>query len=409
MDRLQQHLRVTFHFPVHFTTGVFAVGNPVLRSIVTRTDDPSPADVLAVVDAGVAGAHPALVGDIARYAARHGEVMRLAGPVLVVPGGEQAKNDRQHLETIYHAIHEASLCRHSYVLAVGGGAVLDVAGYAAATAHRGIRQVRVPTTVLSQDDSAMGVKNGVNGFGTKNYFGTFAPPFAVINDASFLSTLDTRDWLGGLSEAVKAALIKDAAFFADLEQRAAALVARNDAVMAEVVQRSATLHLHHIANGGDPFEMGSSRPLDFGHWAAHRLEDLTGHQLRHGEAVAVGVALDSTYSCLAGFLAEDDWRRIIDLLLALRLKVYVPELSGHLDEPDHPRGVLRGLREFREHLGGRLTVILLEAIGEGVDVHDIRPEVMIRSIDVLRQIDAAGSSRLIPEGALTAALARGSS
>ena len=409
MDLLQQHLRVTFHFPVHFTTGVFAVDNPVLRSVLTRTDDPAPVDLLVVVDAGVAAAHPALVADISRYTSRHAEVMRLAGPVLVVPGGEQAKNDRRHLDALYDAIHAAKLCRHSYVVVVGGGAVLDVAGYAAATAHRGIRQIRIPTTVLSQDDSAMGVKNGVNGFGTKNYFGTFAPPFAVINDASFLDTLEDRDWLGGLSEAVKAALIKDAAFFAELEQHAAALVARDSGVMQEVVRRSASLHLHHIANGGDPFEMGSSRPLDFGHWAAHRLEFLTGHHLRHGEAVGIGVALDSTYSCLAGFLAEADWRRIIDLLLALRLKVYVPELSAHLTERGHPRSVLQGLAEFREHLGGRLTVILLEAIGQGVDVHDIRPEVMIQGIEVLRQIEAAGSSRPITEGALTAALARGSS
>jgi 3-dehydroquinate synthase len=248
----------------------------------------------------------------------------------------------------------------------------------------------------------MGVKNGINGFGKKNYFGTFAPPFAVINDAAFLTTLGDRDWLGGVSEAVKAALIRDGAFFADLERMAPDIVARREGVMEQVVRRSAILHLSHIASGGDPFETGSSRPLDFGHWAAHRLEQLTGHALRHGEAVAVGIALDSTYSCLAGLLDEADWRRIINLLLALRLRVYVPELSNGLDDPNHPGSLLRGLEEFREHLGGRLTVILLDAIGRGIDVHDIHLDVMTRSIELLRQIDAAGVPGPVWAGAVAA-------
>ena len=395
MDVVDQHLRLTFRFPVHFTTGVFEAGNVVLRTVMTATDDPAPADMVVVVDSGVAASHPALVGDVERYAGQHGDVLRLAAPVLVLPGGEQCKNEPAHLDAVYDLIHTARLCRHSYVIAVGGGAILDVVGYAAATAHRGVRQIRVPTTVLAQDDSAMGVKNGVNGFGTKNYFGTFAPPYAVINDAAFLATLEDRDWLGGVSEAVKAALIKDAAFFDDLERDAAALVARDPTVMNAVVRRSALLHLDHIANGGDPFEFGSSRPLDFGHWAAHRLERLTNYRLRHGEAVAIGVALDSTYSYLTGLLAEADWRRILALLQALALPLYAPELSDHLDEPDHSLSVLRGLSEFREHLGGRLTVILLAGIGKRVDAQEIDFEVMIRSIEMLRRLPSGPSGRRI--------------
>jgi 3-dehydroquinate synthase len=250
--------------------------------------------------------------------------------------------------------------------------------------------------VLAQDDSAMGVKNGINGFATKNYFGTFAPPFAVINDSAFLATLEDRDWLGGLSEAVKAALIKDAPFFEELERSAPALVARDAAVMNDVVRRSAILHLDHIANGGDPFEFGSSRPLDFGHWSAHKLERLTSHRLRHGEAVAIGVALDSTYSWLTGLLTEPDWRRIVGLLQALQLPVFVPELADHLDHPDHERSVLGGLAEFREHLGGRLTVILLAGIGKRVDAQHIDLESMIRSIEMLRRLHAGQSDRRTP-------------
>lgn len=409
MDVLQQHVHVTFGFPVCFTTGVFDSDNRLLRDVVSTPDDPPPADMVVVVDDGVAEAHRSLVSQIERYCERHADAIRLAGPVLVVTGGEAIKNDSLGLDAIHGLIHDATLCRHSYVVAVGGGAVLDVAGYAAATAHRGIRLIRVPTTVLSQGDSAVGVKNGVNAFGKKNYFGTFAPPHAVINDFAFLTTLDTRDWLGGLSEAVKVALIKDAAFVDALEAQAPQLVARDAAAMQQVVRRSAALHAAHISNGGDPFELGASRPLDFGHWAAHRLEQLTSHELRHGEAVAIGLALDCTYSCLTGYLGETDWRRILDLLLALQLPVYAPELSAHLETPDHPQSVLRGLAEFREHLGGRLTVMLLRGVGQAFDAHEIDTGGMIRSIEILQQIDAARSTRVVGAGLQALASARGSS
>jgi 3-dehydroquinate synthase len=349
----------------------------------------------------------ALLQQIDRYIDAHRDALRLVAPPLVLPGGEQVKNDPQHLDAVHALIRDAALCRHSYVIAIGGGALLDLAGYAAATAHRGIRLIRVPTTVLSQDDSAIGVKNGVNAYGKKNYFGTFAPPFAVLNDFDFLDTLEDRDWRSGVSEAVKAALIRDAAFFAQLESDAPTIVARDRETMRRLIRRSAELHLAHISQGGDPFELGSSRPLDFGHWAAHKLEQLTGHRLRHGEAVGIGIALDTTYARLSGYLPAHDWQRVIDLLLALQLPVAVPELSAHADAPDHPSSVLRGLEEFREHLGGRLTIMLLRGIGTAFDVHEIRTEVMIRSIGALTRIEAARASNAAGDEVLLAAPARG--
>jgi 3-dehydroquinate synthase len=387
MGTIEQAIRVTFQFPVHFTTGVFASANPILRTLVAGASDRLPSDTLVVVDEGVARAHPRLLDDIERYCREHATTIRLANPVVVLPGGEQVKNDPSYVDQLHRAIHGAALCRQSYVLAVGGGALLDLAGYAASTAHRGLRIIRVPTTVLAQDDSAVGVKNGVNAFGTKNYFGTFAPPFAVINDFSFLATLTDRDWLSGVSEAVKAALIKDPAFFAELERAVERLVARDATAMEQVIRRSAALHLAHIANAGDPFELGSSRPLDFGHWAAHKLELLTGHRLRHGEAVAIGLALDCTYARLSDWLPEADWRRIIAVIQGLQLAVHVPELDDHSGEPAHPRSVLRGLEEFREHLGGRLTLLMLRGIGLPFEVHEVDARVMIRSIDVLRGLE----------------------
>jgi 3-dehydroquinate synthase len=392
MDVIQQEFLVPVRFPVYFTTGVFSPANPLLRDVLAAAaEDSTPARIAVVVDRGVERAHPTLVQAVQAYCAQHNSRIELAAPVLVVPGGEAIKNERHHLDRILEAINAAALCRHSYLIAVGGGAVLDAAGFAAATAHRGIRLIRVPTTVLSQDDSAMGVKNGVNAFGKKNYLGTFAPPFAVINDAGFLSTLSDRDWRGGVTEAVKAALIRDRAFFELLEQRAARLLDRDLAAMTEVIRRSAELHLQHISTGGDPFEQGSSRPLDFGHWAAHKLEQTTHHRLGHGEAVGIGIALDTTYSHLAGFLAEAEWRRVINLLVSLGVQIYTPALDDHLDTPENRSCILGGLAEFQEHLGGRLTIMLLKGIGDPFDVHDIRADLVVRSIAVLKTLDAERS------------------
>jgi 3-dehydroquinate synthase len=383
MDVIHQEFQVGFRYPVYFTRDLFVCSNPLLRSIVPASTPGKPARMLFVVDDGVADAHAGLLDAIGDYCVAHATAVELAAPVLVIPGGEQLKNDAAALQRVVHAIHDAALCRHSYVAAIGGGAMLDVVGYAAATVHRGVRLIRIPTTVLAQDDSGVGVKNGINLFGQKNYLGTFAPPFAVVNDFSFLATLSDRDWRSGLSEAVKVALIKDPTLFEILEQQAERLTSRDMASMELVIRRSAALHLTHIAAGGDPFELGSSRPLDFGHWAAHKLEGLTHHRLRHGEAVAIGIALDTTYSYLAGFLAEAEWRRIVTLIQALKLPLYVPLLSRRLDAEDEPTSVLAGLNEFREHLGGQLTIMLLRRIGEPFDAHEIRRELVAQSIDIL--------------------------
>ena len=248
-------------------------------------------------------------------------------------------------------------------------------GFSAAIAHRGIRHIRIPTTVLAQNDAAIGVKNGINVYGKKNYMGSFTPPYAVINDISFLKTLSDRDWRCGISEAIKVGLIKDPEFYHWIESHIDSFNSREMAPMEELIYRCAALHLEHIA-GKDPFEFGSSRPLDFGHWAAHKLEHLTQFKTRHGEAVAIGIALDSTYSWLKGMLAEDELKRIIHLIKALGFELYVPELSGEI--------LLKGLEEFREHLGGELTIMLLEGIGKGVEVHEMDGELILQSVEKLK-------------------------
>src|SRR6185437_8907762 len=219
-------------------------------------------------------------------------------------------------------------------------------------------------------------------FGKKNFLGCFTPPYAVINDFQFLTTLEDRDWRAGMAEAVKVALIQDAAFFEFMEEEAAALAAREMRPMKTLIERCAEMHLLHIQTKGDPFELGSSRPLDFGHWAAHKLEQLTNHALRHGEAVAIGIALDTTYSYLSGMLEERDWRRTIDLLHTLGFDLAVTQEGLTLGR-ENSRSLLSGLNEFREHLGGPLTIMLLKRVGVGIEVHEISDDLMMESIALL--------------------------
>lgn len=376
MHAIEQRFTVSYHYPVVFTRSVFRTGNSVLRDVISRTGR-SRNKVLVALDSEVLRATPTLLESIGRYAETHADVIDFVAPPFVVRGGEVCKREPLEVERIHALIERYGLCRHSYILAIGGGAVLDAVGYAAAAAHRGVRLIRLPSTVLAQNDAGIGVKNGVNAFGKKNFLGTFAPPFAVINDFDFLSTLEPRDSRAGIAEAVKVALIRDRAFFDELYGHRQALAAFEGPTMERMIVRCAELHLQHIARYGDPFESGSSRPLDFGHWNAHKLEELTHGELRHGEAVAIGIALDSLYSWEQGFLADLDLHRILTLLDTVGFELYHPALSW-LD-------VEKSLEDFREHLGGQLSIPLLAGIGAKVEANSIDPVLVKRCIGELAQ------------------------
>jgi 3-dehydroquinate synthase len=244
---------------------------------------------------------------------------------------------------------------------------------------------------LAQADSGIGVKNCVNLFQQKNWAGTFAVPWAVINDAGMLATLSDRDFRCGFAEAVKVAALKDARFFEQLERSASAIRNRDATPAAHAIRLSARLHLDHITRGGDPFEMDEARPLDFGHWSAHRLEVLSRFRLRHGEAVAIGVAIDTVYSALVHGLPERSMSRILDCLV--RLGFHLPD-----SQLADPAAILEGLEEFRRHLGGRLTLTLLREIGQPVDVHEVDQEQMVRAVRLVAEKSWAGDPRSTPPG-----------
>ena len=378
-----QSFAVRYEYPVFFTENLFARDNTIFRDTLLRREPKRRHRVVVFIDANVAASFPSLAHDIAGYADHHAESMRLLALPETVPGGESVKNDPALLTKLQRRLVDLGVDRHAFVVGIGGGAFLDLIGYVASSTHRGIRHVRVPTTVLAQNDSGVGVKNGVNAFGVKNLIGSFAPPFAVINDAAFLRTLHPRDKIPGVAEAVKVALIRDRAFFEWLEAQADALRACEAAAMRHMIRRCAELHMRQIAHGGDPFETGSARPLDYGHWAAHRLEALTAHELRHGEAVAIGLALDTRYSVQTGLLRIGEDARVHALLKRLGFHLWHPALEWR--DADGRWQLLRGLEEFREHLGGDLTITLLRDIGVGEEVHQMDRDEILRALAWLRQ------------------------
>ncbi len=386
---LAVNFSVPFRYAVHFTERVFDPDNAVLVEALRRLETARRHRVLVIIDDGVARAHPGSMAAVRAYADAHAASIELLGEPLIVPGGEQAKNDPAIVSSLQRQMAALGVDRQSFCLVIGGGAVQDMAGFAAATCHRGVRVVRVPTTVLGQNDSGVGVKNGVNAFGMKNFVGSFAVPFAVINDFEFLATLSRRDRVAGMAEAVKVALIRDARFFEWLCEHASELARLEPSATAVMIRECARLHVEHIAGGGDPFELGSARPLDYGHWAAHKLESLTAHRLRHGEAVGIGLALDTRYSVEVGLLDAGTGERITRLLIDLGFRLYDPALE--LRDKSGQLRVLEGLREFREHLGGELTVSLLAAPGRGVNVNEMDFSRVVRCIDWLaeRYRDAA--------------------
>jgi len=387
MKRIDQKLAVSFEFPVIFTNHVFDPSNASLADAIDRLREGAVHRVIVFVDGNVTRDRPELIGAITGYFQAHAQRLALVMPPQVLPGGEALKNDFSVVEKLASLMLAARLSRHACVVVVGGGAVLDAVGLAASLVHRGLRLVRVPTTVLSQNDGGVGVKNGINFAGQKNAIGVFSPPFAVINDFEFLTTLDDRQWHEGIAEAFKVSIIREKPFFDFLVQNAEKLHRRDPAAMQHLVFRCAELHLDHIRTGGDPFEFGHARPLDFGHWSAHKLETMSGFKISHGEAVAVGVLLDSLYAVSKGWLKHAEFDQIHSAFKQSGLRIWLDELE-RTDDAGHLK-VFDGIAEFQEHLGGKLCITFPLAIGNRHEVHEIDLPAMTDAIRNLKSRSVA--------------------
>ena len=352
-DISNQQFSVPFEFPILFTDHVFSPDNAALHSVFDRLKEATAPRAILFIDAGAESATPGLAATAGSWCrAWH---INLAAPPRILPGGEQIKNDWPAIHSLILEMLTLRLDRHAFVIIAGGGALLDAVGFAASLVHRGLRVIRIPTTSLAQCDGGIGVKTGLNLAGAKNAVGTFAPPFGVINDFQFLPTLPAREWRGGVAEAFKVALIRDRPFFGFLCENAPAFSERKPGPMRHLIQQCAQLHIEHIRTAGDPFEMGRARPLDFGHWSAHKLELLSNFAVSHGDAVATGIALDSAYAAAQGWLRDEDFQRLHRALAQSGFPLWYPELENP--------ALLDGLRDFQEHLGGDLSITFPDTIG----------------------------------------------
>jgi 3-dehydroquinate synthase len=383
-----QRIGVQWEFPVIFTHALFDSANPVLVNTMHRHAEHRRHRAMVFIDSHVAKALPKLPEQVSAYFAAHPQRLELVGAPVVVPGGEVIKNDIKYIDQFIRQMLEAHLDRHAFVIIVGGGAVMDCVGLASALVHRGLRQIRVPTTVLGQNDAGVGVKNGVNFLGGKNSIGTFAPPFAVLNDFDFLLSLPDRDWLCGVAEAFKVSIIRDRAFFAELLTDAEKYPARDFAAMQRLVIRCAEIHLEHIRTNGDPFEYGRARPLDFGHWSAHKLELMSDFAISHGEAVASGVLLDSIYAAKKSWITAEELNKIHDGFRRSGFQLWFEQYDQR--ESDGARTIFGGLRDFQEHLGGELTVTFPRGIGARHEVHEIDLALMEQA---LQELESRARSR----------------
>ena len=354
---------------LRFTDDILGNDRDLLWELLQRSGS-HPAKVQVWLDEPVANANPGLAQRFDELLRSRPRAVEVNAQPQLIDGGEACKNDMSIIDGILEQINALGLDRRSYVIVVGGGAVLDTVGYAASIAHRGIRLIRLPTTTLGQADSGVGVKNAVNRFGKKNWVGTFAVPWAVINDATLLKSLPDHDFRCGFSEAVKVFLLKSADAFNELCELAPRIRNRDREAFQPVIARSAEYHIQHITQGGDPFEIREARPLDFGHWSAHKLEPMSNYMVRHGEAVGMGVAADVAYSSLAHGLPWNDAERVFKCMKQLGLPLSHPLLM------ENSRLIFDGLEEFRQHLGGRLTITMLRGIGEPIDVHEVDRELM---------------------------------
>jgi len=273
--------------------------------------------------------------------------------VVVLPDGEEYKT----LDTtamILDALVRYRFSRDGVVLALGGGVVGDMAGFAAAIYQRGIDFIQVPTTLLAQVDSAVGGKTGINHPGGKNLVGAFHQPLCVLSDSDTLRTLPDRELSAGLAEVVKCALIADAQFFSWIEEHAAALLARDAGALNHVIRRSCEIKAEVVA--GDEREHGRRALLNLGHTFGHAIEVRAGYgQLLHGEAVGAGMAMAARFSQRLGWLPAPEVQRITALLEALKLPVVPPRVNA--DE------FLAAMAMDKKVLGGQIRLVLLPVLG----------------------------------------------
>jgi len=285
---------------------------------------------------------------------------------IELPDGEAFKN-WETLDRVYEALLRAQADRRTVLVALGGGVVGDMAGFAAATYQRGVAHLQVPTTLLAQVDSSVGGKTAINHALGKNMVGAFHQPAAVVADTGTLATLPPRELAAGLAEVLKYGAIHDAAFLDWVDRHAQALRARDPAALSHAIRRSCEIKAEIVAR--DEREGGIRALLNFGHTFGHAIESAAGYGAwLHGEAVAAGMALAARFSAAQGRLPRADAERLVAIIARLGLPVDPPEIA--------PAVWLEYMGRDKKNEAGRVTLVLLDALGRGAIVKDAPPRAL---------------------------------
>lgn len=325
--------------------------------------------VAVVTDANVAETHwPAFRDALARDG--------IEAEALVLPPGEGTKG-WAHLAQTVEWLLERKVERKDLVVALGGGVIGDLAGFAAAVLRRGVRFVQVPTTLLAQVDSSVGGKTGINTAQGKNLVGAFHQPVLVLADTGLLATLPRRDFLSGYGEVVKYGLLGDAAFFDWLEANGPAVLAQEPRALERIVRRSCEMKAEIVVR--DETEEGDRALLNLGHTFAHALEAATGYgdRLLHGEAVAVGLGLAFDLSARLGLCSQEEPSRVRAHLRAMGMKAVLGDVPGELPGAE---GLLALMAQDKKAVGGKLRFILARGIGSAFVADDVPTEAVIATL-----------------------------
>jgi 3-dehydroquinate synthase len=327
---------------------------------------------------------PELPGQIRAYFAAHADTLHLVRSPLALSGGEAIKQSAKPVRRMVDALRAGNICRHSVCLAIGGGAFLDAAGLAAALFHRGVRLVRIPTTALAQCDSGVGVKNAINYAGSKNLLGTFAPPWAVLNDSRISSIPSPLPLLlDGIAEAVKVAAIKDAAFFRSIERAAPNIAGATSPPSA--ASSSAAPCCTSTTSPPPAIPTNSAPPAPSTTAIGRRTNSRRSPSTASPTAMLSPSASPSTPSMppASASCPKNTPLRLVATLRTCGLPVYAPELS--MADRRGRLAVLAGLEEFRAHLGGDLTLTVPAPLGSRSELHSVDETLMADCIAALAE------------------------
>jgi 3-dehydroquinate synthase len=343
-------------YPIHIGSGLLARADLIVPLLGRKT-------VAIVSNTTIA---PLFMERVAGALAREGvEVVR-----IVLPDGEEHK-DWRTLDTVFDALLEKRCGRDTTLVALGGGVVGDLAGFAAATYQRGVQYIQMPTTLLAQVDSSVGGKTAINHPLGKNMIGAFHQPRLVLADMDTLKTLPERELRSGLAEVIKHGLIRDAAFFAWLEANVERLLARDAEALAHAVLRSVEIKADIVAQ--DERENGVRQLLNFGHTFGHAIETGLGYGAwLHGEAVAVGMVMATDLSRQLGYISEADAGRIGSLLQRAGLPTAAKGIA--------PARIQQLMGVDKKVKQGRIHFVLLEHLGAATLRDDVPPAAVDRTL-----------------------------